>query len=126
MTRAITIAELQSRVGEYIDRAAAQREPIIIESDGQPRAALISMDDYDKLQWLSQEEARHRAWAAPLVHQLVERDGLSEEAAYAQVQQARYRLLRALNELDAANPDLEPGGVEALVDKARRAVRQGQ
>jgi prevent-host-death family protein len=117
VTRTITVAELQGQASEYIDQAAGQHEPIIIESDGQPRAALISIDACAELQRLRQEEVRRRTWAAPLIRQLIERDGLSEEAAYAQVQQARYRLLHALAELDAANPDLEPDTVEELVGK---------
>jgi prevent-host-death family protein len=49
MERVISVADLQRQAGEYVDRAATQHEPIIVESGGQRKAALISMEDYSEL-----------------------------------------------------------------------------
>ncbi len=62
-------------------------------------------------------------WAAPLIKQLVEQDGLSEKEAYRQVQLARQSLRRALDEVDAANPDLEPEEAQDLITEAIKQVK---
>ena len=49
MAEVITVADLQRQASEYVDRAASSSEPIIVESDGHPRAALISLDAYARL-----------------------------------------------------------------------------
>jgi len=46
MAEVISVADLQRRAREYVDRAAAGSEPILVESNGQPRAALIGLDAY--------------------------------------------------------------------------------
>jgi prevent-host-death family protein len=49
MEEVISVADLQRRAREYVDRAASSSEPIIVESDGHPRAALIGLDAYARL-----------------------------------------------------------------------------
>ena len=49
MERVISVADLQRRTGEYVDRTAAQHESIIVESGGSPKAALISMEVYSEM-----------------------------------------------------------------------------
>lgn len=49
MEQVISVADLQRRAGEYVDRAAAGSDPIIVESDGRPRSALIGLDAYSEL-----------------------------------------------------------------------------
>jgi len=45
--------EAKQRFGEVLD--AAQREPVIIERHGRPKAVMVSFDDYD-------EAERHKLW----------------------------------------------------------------
>jgi len=43
----ITSSELQRHIGAQLD--AAQREPVVIASNGRERAVLLSMDEYERL-----------------------------------------------------------------------------
>lgn len=49
MEQVINVTDLQRRAGEYVNQAAAGREPIVVESNGQPKEALISLDEYPEL-----------------------------------------------------------------------------
>ena len=44
----VTATEVKNRFGAYLDEA--QREPVTVESNGRPRAVLLSHDDYQRLQ----------------------------------------------------------------------------
>ncbi len=45
--RKITSSELQRQIGAQLD--AAQRQPVVIASNGRERAVLLSMDEYERL-----------------------------------------------------------------------------
>lgn len=52
---AISLTELKQNLGEVVNRAAYGNERIILLSRGKPRAALISIQDLEKLEQLAQE-----------------------------------------------------------------------
>lgn len=49
----ITSSELQRRIGAQLD--AAQREPIVIVSNGRERAVLVSVEEYRRLKQRDRE-----------------------------------------------------------------------
>jgi prevent-host-death family protein len=51
----ISLTELKQNLGEVVNRAAYGNERIILLSRGKPRAALISIQDLEKLEQLAQE-----------------------------------------------------------------------
>jgi len=42
----VTMTELRKNLGALINRAAYGREPIVLVSHGQPKAVIVSFDDY--------------------------------------------------------------------------------
>ncbi|NOX63466.1 MAG: type II toxin-antitoxin system Phd/YefM family antitoxin [Chloroflexi bacterium] len=48
--QSVTLSEFKRRLGEIVKRAAYGRERIILLSHGKPSAALISMEDFHRLQ----------------------------------------------------------------------------
>lgn len=45
----VTEAEAKGRLGELIRDVAEGQETVIIETDGEPRAVVISLDEYSRL-----------------------------------------------------------------------------
>jgi len=67
MTIEISIGQIKRDISELVNRVAFGRERIILTSRGKPKAALVSLEDYARLQqaesggstriaWLSQAE----------------------------------------------------------------------
>lgn len=74
----ISLTDLKQNLGEIVNRAAYGKERIILLSRGKPRAALISVNDLERLlsfeQSESQENNRQRQMAL-----LAEMDALREQ-----------------------------------------------
>ena len=51
----VTLTYLKQHLGEVVNRAAYGNQRIILLSRGRPRAAIISLDDLEKLQILEQD-----------------------------------------------------------------------
>ena len=52
----ISAMELRRHPGRYLDQADYKAESFVIERAGQPKAALIPIADYRRLQAIKQEE----------------------------------------------------------------------
>lgn len=63
MSEHVSIGQVKRDISELVNRVAYGGERIILTSRGKPKAALVSMEDYEKLraQW-SLEHAQMLAW----------------------------------------------------------------
>lgn len=57
MTRRVSAREARVRFAEITDRVRYTGEPVIVEKQGQPFVALVSLDDLDILERLRREKA---------------------------------------------------------------------
>lgn len=61
--KAVSIGEVKRDIAELVNRVANGHERIVLTSRGKPKAVLVSMEDYQRLQ--EQEQAREQHdWAA--------------------------------------------------------------
>jgi len=94
MTRRVSAREARSRFAELTDRVRYTGEPVIVEKQGQPFVALISVNDLDALErWRAHERqedfSRRAARAArevggpePTEEEIVQAVKATREAAY--------------------------------------------
>lgn len=85
--------------GDLIKRAFSGKEHFIVEKDGLPVVAIISMTEYDEL---VQEREQHKLekqrrlkrfeQAARAIGEAVEKSGLSEEEVMEKLEETRQRL----------------------------------
>ena len=59
MPKAVTATEAKNRLGALMAWAVAQRDEVIVEAQGKPRAVIMSFADYQEVQAL-REQARRR------------------------------------------------------------------
>jgi prevent-host-death family protein len=76
----VSIGQVKRDISQLVNRVAFGKERIVLTSRGTPKAALVSMEDYEKLQQESQEarRARLQAWMAEvdaLAEKIRERTG---------------------------------------------------
>lgn len=64
MAMEISIGQVKRDISDLVNRVAYQGERVILTSRGRPKAVLVSMDDYDKLQQLEQGQAARSVWLA--------------------------------------------------------------
>jgi len=57
----VSISEIKRDVSAIINRVAFGGERIVLTSRGRPKAALVSMDDLERLQELDEDVVAHRA-----------------------------------------------------------------
>lgn len=62
----VSIGQVKRDISDLVNRVTYRGERIILTSRGRPKAALVSMDDYARLEQerVSQELARWQAWLA--------------------------------------------------------------
>jgi prevent-host-death family protein len=91
--------DVQRNFRDVVNRAGSGREHIIVERDGLPVIAIISMAEYEALikeREQREEEVEHRLkrfeQAARSIGEEMARQGLSEEDVEAQVEKTRQRL----------------------------------
>ena len=83
--------------GDLIKRAFSGKEHFIVEKDGLPVVAIISMTEYEELmQERERREQRLKQFrtSARAIGEEIERIGLSEEEALAQLEQTREQTYR--------------------------------
>lgn len=64
MSTQISIGQVKRDISELVNRVAYQGERILLTSRGRPKAALVSLEDYQKLQQLEASAPSRRAWLA--------------------------------------------------------------
>lgn len=64
MTTHISIGQVKRDISELINRVTYGRERIILTSRGKPKAALVSMEDYDRLLQSESRADDIRQWLA--------------------------------------------------------------
>lgn len=64
MTNYISIGQVKRDISEIINRVTYGRERIILTSRGKPKAALVSMQDYELLLLNENRAAEIRKWLA--------------------------------------------------------------
>lgn len=94
MTRRVSAREARSRFAELTDRVRYTGEPVIVEKQGQPFVALISVEDLDALERLRAHErqedfsqraaraAREAGGPEPSEQEIVQAVKATREAAY--------------------------------------------
>jgi len=78
MTIQVSIGEVKRDISELVNRVAYQGERVILTSRGRPKAVLVSVEDYERLQQAEQGPASRSAWlegAQALAKQIRERRG---------------------------------------------------
>jgi len=62
----VSIGQVKRDISDLVNRVAYRGERVILTSRGRPKAALVSMEDYARLEQerVSQELARWQAWLA--------------------------------------------------------------
>lgn len=62
----VSIGQVKRDISELVNRVAYRGERIVLTSRGKPKAALVSIEDYERLQGQQKEEAllRWKAWLA--------------------------------------------------------------
>ena len=95
MTTQVSIGQVKRDISELVNRVTYAGERIILTSRGKPKAALISMDDYDQLLKSEKRATDVQKW-------LVETRALSNK-----IEKRRGRPVDADIILDASRRDLE-------------------
>ena len=79
MNTKIPIGQVKRDISEMINRVAYGNERIVLTSRGKPKAALVSMEDYETLQSLqTPDQARLTTWmqtTQALAHAIREKQG---------------------------------------------------
>lgn len=104
----VSIGRLKRDISELVNRVAFGGERIVLTSRGNPKAALVSLDDYDQLMGGEKKDRveRMRRWvkdASALADQIQER---REKEGFAEP-------IDAVELLEASRRDLEMRGQES-------------
>lgn len=78
MTNEISIGQVKRDISELVNRVAYKGERIVLTSRGRPKAALVSLEDYQKLQQLDTGQSSRSEWLAKaneLAEQIQKRRG---------------------------------------------------
>ena len=67
----VSIGQVKRDISELVNRVAYQGERVILTSRGRPKAVLVSLEDYEKIQQAEQGLPSRGAW-------LVEANGLAK------------------------------------------------
>ena len=60
----ISIGQVKRDISELVNRVAYQGERVVLTSRGRPKAVLVSLEDYRKLQQTDQDQPARAAWVA--------------------------------------------------------------
>jgi prevent-host-death family protein len=60
----ISIGQVKRDISDLVNRVAYKGERIVLTSRGHPKAALVSLDDYEKLQQSEVNQPTRTAWLA--------------------------------------------------------------
>jgi prevent-host-death family protein len=64
MTMHVSIGQVKRDISELVNRVAYQGERIVLTSRGRPKAVLVSIEDYERLQAAEKGPAERAAWLA--------------------------------------------------------------
>jgi len=64
----VSVSALKNALSEFLNRAAYGQERIIVSSRGKPKAAVIGMDDLQRLEQVEELEDALAAWEALAEH----------------------------------------------------------
>lgn len=64
MTIQVSIGQVKRDISELVNRVAYQGERIVLTSRGRPKAVLVSVADYARLQQVEQGQTGRVAWLA--------------------------------------------------------------
>jgi prevent-host-death family protein len=64
MTMQVSIGQVKRDISELVNRVAYQGERIVLTSRGRPKAVLVSVEDFARLQAAEQGLAGRAAWLA--------------------------------------------------------------
>jgi prevent-host-death family protein len=78
MKSEISIGQVKRDISELVNRVAYQGERIILTSRGRPKAALVSLKDFEKLEHADKGRENRAAWVSE-AQALAERIRLSRE-----------------------------------------------
>ena len=81
MSLEVSIGQVKRDISELVNRVAYQGERIILTSRGRPKAVLVSLADYEKIQQAEQGLPSRNAWlvdAQALATRIKERLGNAE------------------------------------------------
>lgn len=98
MVRAVSATEAKNRFGTVLDWVIKDGDEVVVERQGRPLAAILSMAAYDRFKELREKERR---------------------------QQALETLRSVQNRVSARNNDLTPEQIEGIADQFSRDVIQG-
>ncbi len=62
MTLEVSIGQVKRDISDLVNRVAYQGERVILTSRGRPKAVLVSMEDYEKIQLAEQGVQARSAW----------------------------------------------------------------
>ena len=62
MTLEVSIGQVKRDISELVNRVAYKGERIILTSRGRPKAVLVSLEDYEKIQQAEQGYPSRSAW----------------------------------------------------------------
>jgi prevent-host-death family protein len=95
MIKRVSAREARSHFAEITDRVRYTGEPVIVEKQGQPFVAVVSLDDFDALERLRQEKpaTEFARLAAEAAHHTKDPEPTEEEIAEA-VKRTREALYR--------------------------------
>lgn len=104
MTRTVTTTEAKAKLSELLGWVREQREAVIVENRGEPRAVILSFDEFEAFRELKERQRRREA---------VE------------------RLRRLRDQVRARNQDLTDEGAEEIAERFSREfvedlVREGK
>lgn len=81
MSLEVSIGQVKRDISELVNRVAYQGERVILTSRGRPKAVLVSLEDYEKIQQAEQGLPSRSAWlveANSLAARIKERLGNAE------------------------------------------------
>jgi len=64
MTIQISIGQVKRDISELVNRVAYKGERIVLTSRGRPKAVLVSLEDYEKLEQSETNQPTRTAWLA--------------------------------------------------------------
>ena len=88
MERVITVTELRNRTRDIMEEAKYKGQRIIVKTLGKPMAAIVGVQDYQKLVELEKQEVE-REKRFELLRQAAARNDMTEEEAMALAEEAR-------------------------------------
>lgn len=93
MPRTVSATEAKNRLGSLLGWVEEQRDEIIVERQGRPRAVIMSFEEYEKVQELRTQKRREEAVAT---------------------------MRRLRDQISARNSDMTPEDVEEFANRATR------